>query len=50
MAKLPGHDPAQPADPNLPDEVQKRAIAAKAEADIAAVDAPPKKKASKKKK
>ena len=50
MAKLPGHEPAQPADPNDPNEIKKRAIAEKAAADIDAVDNPPKKKASKKKK
>jgi len=51
VAKLPGHEPDKGPDPNLPSEVQKRAIADKAAADIAAVDAPkPKKKAAKKKK
>ena len=50
MAKMQGHEPAKPADPNLPSEIKKREIAAKAAADIEAVDNPPKKKASKKKK
>lgn len=50
MAKMQGHEPPKPVDPNLPSEIKKREIAAKAEADIAAVDAPKaKKKAAKKK-